>query len=147
LGGLFRNRLLAEVLDRSLHVPAEAELIVVVEGWTDRRFIEIALERSGRGDLLKRLAIVEAGLSLPAEQAGGSALAVAQALITRATSTLPVVALLDNDEPGRKAAHDLRAIGDKTGDWKKNQTVFTYACMFKGDAQFGYEAEDLWPNA
>ena len=72
-------------------------------------------------------------------------MAVMQALVNRAMTTRPVAALLDNEEPGRKAERSLIDIGSRTGDWKRGVTVFSYRSAFE-NADFAYEAEDLWPD-
>lgn len=147
LGGLFRDRLVVELLDRANQLPVDTRIVVVVEGWTDRRYAEIALQRAGRLDLLDGLAFVEAGFGQTSQGAGGASLAVMQALVTRAMTAIPVVALFDNDAEGASAEHTLREIGNKTKDWKVDQTLFNYRGSFNGsNKSFPYEAEDLWPG-
>ena len=48
LGGLFRDRLIVDVLDRAAAVPASARAVVVVEGDTDECYLRLAAERAGR---------------------------------------------------------------------------------------------------
>lgn len=147
LGGLFRDRLVMEVLDRATRLPADTKLIIVVEGWTDRRYAEIALEHCGRLDLLDGIAFVEAGFGQTSQGAGGASLAVMQALVIRSMSAVPVITLLDNDAEGSRAEQTLREIGSKTGEWKVDKTIFNYRCVFNGSNRaFEYEAEDLWPD-
>ena len=145
LGGLFRDRMFGEWIDRSRHIPPDARLVLVVEGATDQAFAELALVRAGRAELLDGIHFVLAGMG-QAEGAGGAALAAAQALLMRAVTTVPVAALFDNDEPGKEAANTLRKIRQHTGDWQEKRQLFSYRHVFKGPKDFAYEAEDLWPD-
>ena len=147
LGGLFRDRLVVEVLDRSHRVPHDAKLIVVVEGATDAEYARIALKAAGRDELLDGLEFLQAGMGVAGNHAGGASLVVMQALVMRAISNVPVVALLDNDEDGRRAEDTLRQIGTKTKDWNSGRSLFSYRDVFNGGNQhFAYEAEDLWAD-
>ena len=148
LGGLFRDRLIVEWLDRSQSVSADTKLILVVEGFTDRAFTELALARAGRLELLDGISIVEAGAG-QSNGGGGANLAVLQALLLRSLSSddTKVAVLLDNDEPGKRAIQTLREIGEKTKDWGLGRTIFSYRDVFDpGNKHFAFEAEDLWPN-
>jgi putative ATP-dependent endonuclease of OLD family len=147
LGGLFRDRLVVEVLDRSHRVPSDAKVVVVVEGSTDAEYARIALRVAGRPDLLKGLEFLPAGLGVAGSHAGGASLVVMQALVMRSISNIPVVALLDNDTEGRSAEKTLKQIGLKTKDWKLGRTLFNYRDVFHpGNATIAYEAEDLWAD-
>ena len=147
LGGLFRDRLIVDVLDRAAAVPASARAVVVVEGDTDECYLRLAAERAGRPELIADLTFVQAGTGIGGEHAGGAALAAMQALVTKATAGVPVVAIFDNDEPGREAHRMLRLIGEKTKEWKDGRTLFTYRVVFPASSgDFPFEAEDLWPN-
>lgn len=146
LGGLYRNRLLLDVLDRAAAIPAGARGVLVVEGSTDEDYIRLAVERVGRGDLLGDLGIVQAGAGVPGSNAGGAALAVMQALIVQATAGVAVAALFDDDDEGKEGQATLRVIGRKTGHWKKGKSLFGYGETFDPSASFAFEAEDLWPN-
>lgn len=146
LGGLFRDRLLVDVLDRAAALPATSCAVIVVEGSTDEAYLRLAAERSGRENLMADIAIVQAGAGVSGSHAGGAALVVMQALIAKATSHLPIAALFDDDAAGKDGQRTLRDIGRKTGDWKKNQSLFSYAAVLDPGASFAFEAEDLWPN-
>ncbi|KLR59925.1 AAA domain/AAA ATPase domain [Actinobacteria bacterium IMCC26207] len=147
LGGLFRDRLFVEWLDRSAAAASEdTKLTVVVEGGTDQVYAEIALQAAGRTDLLEGLAFLEGGAGSP-DGSGGASMAVMQALLARSVSATPVAALFDNDEPGQEAMAMLRKIRSKTGDWGENKRLFNYQRVFEGGHRtFPYEAEDLWPD-
>ncbi|MGH9277887.1 MAG: ATP-dependent nuclease [Acidimicrobiales bacterium] len=54
LGGLFRDAILADVLERA-RVPGDAKGVVVVEGRTDAEYLRIAARVSGPPDLLDGL--------------------------------------------------------------------------------------------
>jgi hypothetical protein len=145
LAGLYSTRAVVDLLDRAEHVPDDVDAVLVVEGWTDAQYIELALERGGRQDLLERVAIVPAGSGNG--DVGGAALAVMQAIVTRAMSAAPVVAVFDNDSDGANAENMLRQIGTKTGYWNERKRVFSYRhAIPQGEKAFPYEAEDLWPN-
>ena len=145
LGGLFRDRLFIEWLDRAVAIPSDTKLTLVVEGGTDQAYAEIALRKAGREDLLEGLRFMKAGDALP--EGGGASLAVMQAIITEAMSTTPVTILLDNDEPGQHAAATLARIREKTKLWGEKKTLFSYRLAFDGAPKdFPYEAEDLWPD-
>lgn len=147
LGGLFRDSLLAEFLDRVESIPVPATLALIVEGTTDREYIELAGERAERMDLLDGVSIIEAGFGQRGANPGGASLAVMQALVSRSLYTVPTIVLLDNDEEGRKSESMLRSIGSSTGDWKPDKTLFNYRCVFNpSNKGFAYEAEDLWPD-
>lgn len=145
LGGLFREQLVADWLDKLAHIDAEAGAFIIVEGSTDEDFAKLALERAGRPDLLDGLCFVQAGLGQISPTAGGASLAVMQALVMRSMTDRPVVVLLDADGEGVGARDMLKKIGGKTGEWKVGKSLFSYGQLFK-DAQFPYEAEDLWPD-
>lgn len=144
LGGLFRDRLVTDVLDRAASIPAEARGAVVVEGYTDEQYFRLAAERAGRPELIEDLAFVQAGSGVARSGAGGAHLAAMQALVVSATAGIPVVVVLDSDGPGKDAARFLRQVGEKTGQWNK-RTVLEYGKIFGGHS-FPYEAEDLWPS-
>ncbi len=147
LAGLYRNRLLVDVLDRAAAIPAGAVAVIVVEGSTDEDYLRLAAERAGRSDLLNDVGIVQAGTGVPSPNAGGASLAVMQALVAKATSGVPVAALFDDDAEGRNAQTTLKAIGKKTDYWKKGKSLFSYGGVFDLSASsFAFEAEDLWPN-
>ncbi len=129
LGGLFRDAILADVLERA-RVPGDAKGVVVVEGRTDAEYLRIAARVSGRPDLLE-------GLHIAAGE--GATMAVAQAIITRAETPRPLIVILDNDEPGR---HARRQLTDNFG-FQNRKDVISYAEVFGPDPG-PVEAEDLF---
>ena len=147
LGALFRSRLVVDVLDRAAQIPQGTAAIVVVEGYTDEQYLRIVDGLLPGPSRLRDVAIVQAGIGVGDGQQGGAALAVMQALVARATSGLPVVALFDNDSEGNAAAEALRKIRPKTGDWQERKTLLQYSVAIpNASSQFAYEAEDLWPD-
>lgn len=147
LGSLFRDRLVIDVLDRARSLPAGAKAILVVEGYTDERYLRTAARFVGDGRQLDEVAIVLAGAGYDAP-AGGASMAVMQALVARSTSDLPVVALFDNDAEGNEAFKTLKKISVKTGDWTKGKNLLQYSDAIAGATSGGFEweAEDLWPE-
>ena len=145
LGGLFRDRIAADILDRSSSIDTDAAAVVVVEGTTDIDFARIACLAAARPELYDGLTYVNAGSGVLGANAGGARLGVMQAIVTRSMTSAPVVALFDNDNEGQVAAEMLRSIGKKTGDWKKGKTVRSYSEAFDASyASTPFEAEDLW---
>lgn len=131
LGGLFRDAALADVLERSGRIPAEARAVLITEGEGDIISLTLAAERSGRPDLLE-------GLHLSA--AGSATKAVVHAIVTRSQTTKPIMVLFDNDDLGRKSAHLLT----QSCGFQNRKEVMSYAELFGG--QLNIEAEDLWPQ-
>lgn len=130
LGGLFHDPGLAAVLDRTSRISEDTAGVLVVEGGTDEAYLRLAAERLGRAGLLERLVITPAG---------GAMAAALQAIVQRAESTVPLLVLLDNDDPGRRAKETL------TGrfDFDNRRQVMTYAEVIP-DHPVGAEAEDLF---
>jgi hypothetical protein len=133
LGGLFRDAIVSQILDRTAEIPSTAAAIVLVEGLTDADYLRLAAKFSGRRDLIQDLHIVAAG---------GASKLVLEATVMRARTSLPVLVVLDSDEAGRSAA---KTLVEKLG-FQKGQRVMTYSAVFDGNPQ-GVEAEDLFPNA
>lgn len=146
IAALYPDPLYARWLDRCHALADEAELLLVVEGYTDRRYIELALAAAGRPELLGGIAIVEAGAGF-GQDIGGAAMAVAQAITLRSTTGTTVAVLLDSDGPGRDAEAQFAKLREKTGDWQLKKTLFSYRFAFSQESKnFPYEAEDLWPD-
>lgn len=134
LGPLFRDAGLAQVLDRVLEIPDAASVVVVTEGYTDGLFIKQVCEAVGREDLLK---------SIYFKPANSAANVVTHAILTKAATGLPVIALFDHDEQGKAAMDRLKRFNWSTkggilslGSWPDR------AC--KQD-QHQVEIEDLLP--
>lgn len=148
LGGLFRGRVIAPFLDRTTDLDEDGRGVLIVEGGTDVEFLRIAARAAGREDLLDGITIIPAGTGVLGAGAGGASLVVMQALVARSTTSLPIVVLLDNDDPGLQAANMLAQIGAKTKDWKRKKNLLTYHQAFTElPTTFPVEAEDLWPQS
>jgi 5S rRNA maturation endonuclease (ribonuclease M5) len=130
LGGLFRDSGLAETLDRIGRIPADTRAVLVVEGGTDEAYLGLAAELLGRASDLDGLVIRPAGGAMPAALA---------AVILRAELAVPVLVLLDHDDPGRRARDTLV---DRFG-FSRATEVVTYADVFEG-GPVGVEAETLF---
>lgn len=133
VGGLIRDTSLETLLASATALPAGTEAVVLVEGEGDRHCFELAARLIGRNDLI-------AGLHF--RPTGGTLKMITQAVITKAAVELPVVVVVDNDEPGRHVRSTLT--GNTFGFSGKR--VVTYAEVM-GDgtwATFPVEAEDLF---
>lgn len=145
IGGLFRGRMVADLLDRAERIGSDSRGVIVVEGSTDVAYMQLAAARAGRHDLVADLALVPAGAGVLGHHPGGACLAAMQAIVTRTSTELPVAAVFDNDSPGQEAESLLSQIGKKTGDWKKGETLLNYHHAFEPSLKwFAFEAEDLW---
>lgn len=131
LGGLFRDAALPDILARAESLPPDARAVVLVEGTTDRDYLQIAAEKAKRPELLRGLHIVPAG---------GAEHLLVQAVLMKARTPVPVLAVLDNDAPGRSVREKL------TGKFrfKKPKEVMHYGEL--ADPKLpDPEAEDLFP--
>lgn len=136
MGDLVRETTLEDVLAASTVLPSDAYGVILVEGDGDRFCLELAARLVGRPDLLDGLVI---------RPTQGTIGMITQAVITKAATDLPVVALVDNDDPGRKVRDTL--VGNTFGFAKKE--IVSYASLFEGEKwrQFPVEAEDLFDPA
>jgi len=130
LGGLFRDRGLANVFDRVAALPTGTRGVVIVEGGTDKAYLELVVELLGREAVLDGVAVIDAG---------GAAAVALEAVILRAETDLPVLAILDNDQPGRQARDTLA----KRLGFERRREVTTYAEVVP-DHPLDTEAEDLF---
>jgi putative ATP-dependent endonuclease of the OLD family len=135
IGDLLRETTIESLLAASSAIPPGTEAIVLVEGEGDRFCLELAAQVVGRPDLLDGLAI---------KPTGGTTQMIAQAVITRAATELPILVVVDNDDPGRKARSDL--VGARFGYHR--QQIINYAELFgpKWQAE-PVEAEDVFASA
>lgn len=120
--------------------------VLIVEGPSDSKYLRIAAETSNRLDLLDRLSVVAAGEGIDGPPTGGAALVVRHAILFAATNSTPVAVLLDNDGIGLRAQDILIAIGEKTGEWRRNANVIGYHQAVDGPRSAPWEAEDVWPD-
>jgi predicted ATPase len=132
---LFGETLTPTLLDLVKPPKDGVRAILVVEGHTDKRYIEAALSVSGRMELLDGIEIREYG---------GAHKAAVQAILIRQmlSSQLPIGVLLDSDQFG-KSAKELR-----TGKFKWNgRHVFSYRQWRKDQSNAPAEAEDMFEYA
>lgn len=130
LGGLLRDGGLATVLDRLGRVAPDTRGVLIVEGGTDLAYLQTVAARLGRDDVLADVVIQPSGGAM------GAALA---AIVLRAELEVPLVVLLDHDDPGRRARDTLTS---RFGFDRQTQ-VITYADVFDGSPP-GIEAETLF---
>jgi putative ATP-dependent endonuclease of OLD family len=131
LGGLFRDAALIDLLDRANQVPRQCGGVLIVEGIGDKRYIELAVHKAGRPDLVDGLHITPAG---------GATKAVLEAVVLKRVTSKPVAVLLDSDEIGRTARDRLVS----QFNFRKGRDVTMYGEAFANPE--GVEAEDLFPS-
>jgi hypothetical protein len=130
LGGLFRDPAIAEILDSAARIPATCKGIVLVEGITDAAYAALLATNAGLPEFVEDLHIIPVG---------GTSRLILEAALLKAQSSLPIITVLDSDEPGRHASRDLK----KKLGFRSSEVAF-YAELFKGTPE-GIEAEDLFP--
>lgn len=111
LGSLFRDAGMAYVLERALEIPEGTRAVLVTEGYMDGAFLRIGCDVAGRSDLLDGIYIIDSG---------GAKQVVVQAVLAESATELPVVALLDFDQPGRAARDQLAGFG-----WKSSRSILS----------------------
>ena len=138
VGGLLREETIESLLAAASVFPGGSQAVVLVEGDGDKRCLEHAAHLVGRPDLLDGLVI---------RPCGGTIRMIAQAVITKASTDLPIVIVVDNDDPGR---HARSTLSGNTFGFNKKQ-ILTYALVFDDDKAladkwqtFPVEAEDLF---
>jgi hypothetical protein len=130
LGGLLREGGLAAVLDRVGQVPPGTRGVLLVEGGTDEAYLRLAAERLDRAEVLDGVVI---------RPAGGAMAAAIAAVVLHAEIDVPLVVLLDHDDPGRRARDTLVS----RFHFDRAREVLTYADVFHGSPP-GVEAETLF---
>lgn len=86
LGSLFADAALPDFLERSARSNGAARAFLVVEGFTDARYLELAAERCG---------LSEAAAGIEVMPATGAKAAAVQAVLQHVASSRPVLVLLD----------------------------------------------------
>ena len=135
LASLYRDIGVSELLEGALNVPDEAEVILITEGYTDGLFLELVCKAVSRLDLLKGLHFVVAGKASKV---------VAQAILTKASTHRPVIALLDHDENGDSASDTLTS--GKFG-WRPDGGVLNLRAWPGACTTHEIEIEDLLPSS
>jgi hypothetical protein len=136
LGSLYADPDFLEFVDAGLDLAFDVKTVVVTEGYTDGLFIEAACRAAGRDDLLVGVTFLPAG---------GTKRLLPAAILAKAVTTRPVIALLDWDENGKVAFDRLTSIEH---DWNKNTNVLSLQ-KWPGRCATGHdvEIEDLLPPA
>ena len=130
LGPLFGDLASAAIFERTTEFDPSTNAVVLVEGETDCTYLRACVTATGRTDLVDGLVI---------ESVNGTTNLLARVSQLLAVAPCHVVALLDNDEEGRKAQ---KLIKDSLKLRPKEQ-VLHYGEFF--DAAYRWEAEDLFP--
>ena len=127
---LLGSRVLSSLLKKADEVPVGAKLVLVVEGWTDLRYLEIAAARLGVA--LDTVHVIAAG---------GAVAAAVQAVTLRSMHLQErlVVALFDGDDDGRVGQ---KLLLDKF-KWKRNSDVLSYDQWIEPE-NVPVEAEDIF---
>ena len=113
--------------------PEGTKGVVIVEGTTDEEYLRLAADLSRRPQLLEGVHIVAAA---------GVDRAVRQALAYKDGSDLPILAIFDKDENGKRG-HRMLA---ERFSFQNRREVMTYADVL-GKGIDEVEAEDLFPEA
>jgi energy-coupling factor transporter ATP-binding protein EcfA2 len=136
LGSLYADPDFLDFVDAGLGLTPDIRTVVVTEGYTDGLFIEEACRAAGRVDLIEGVRFLPAG---------GTKRLVPAAILAKAVTSRPVIALLDWDENGKVATDRLAGIDH---EWKKNTNVLSLVA-WPGRCKSGNEVEieDLLPAA
>jgi putative ATP-dependent endonuclease of OLD family len=134
LGSLYREAFLSDVLERSLAIPSEAQVVVITEGYTDWEFVSMCCVAAGRAELLDGVHVIVADKAKNV---------VPQAIIAHAATNLPVIALLDYDANGKEASKKLESFG-----WNKAKGILSLDKWPDKPCRSGHdvEIEDLLPR-
>jgi putative ATP-dependent endonuclease of the OLD family len=135
LGGLFKDDVMPDYLERAAAVPEHVRAVVVVEGYTDAHYLRLAAERCGaKSAPAKGIEVV------PAD---GAKSAAVQAVLFREARRCPVLVLLDYEEGTKGYLTMLKETFGFRGD-----EVFTYREWGPAPkSEAAVEAEGLFPPA
>ena len=128
--GLFRDPGLARVLDDARSLDRDAQVVVVTEGSTDGEYMTLAARRAGRPELTDRVQFVAAE---------GASRLPALAVLTAQATERPVIALVDSDDDGKRAARALEGFKPQPN----RATIKIGSLRVRGPQRI--VAEDLWP--
>lgn len=127
---LFNDLVVPRIIEAAAQIPEGTKGVLIVEGYTDRLYIELAAEKHGLTMLLDGILI---------HYSNGAMQAAMEAIIWRSRDVAPVRVLLDSDVHGKEAR---KLLTGKFGFSGKH--VFQYSKWI--DPNFPAEAEDLFPE-
>lgn len=135
LGSLYADPDFLELMEAGLDLDPSVQIVVITEGYTDGFFIEAGCRAAGRDDLLEGIEF------LPANKA---ARVVPAAILAKAATARPVIALLDCDDNGKAALNKLASIEG----WDKNKNLLSLD-RWPNRCKSGHdvEIEDLLPES
>lgn len=136
ISGILTEQSLEEVVAAAQAVPSDKRGVLLVEGYGDKHYLELAAQKLGRDDAVADLHIVPSN---------GCSRMANLAVLMRAATGLPIAILLDNDEAGRNAGSRILNLEDHQTKSKlfSKKDVISYRAVFK-DSNFEWEAEDLF---
>lgn len=131
---LFRSAAQPELLERATQ--SEARALLVVEGWTDLKYLELAAGLLGRPELLDGVTIIPAN---------GAKKAVRRAIVLKdEIPATPLIVLLDDDPDGQDA---YKKLTDTFGFQGSTEVVYYSWILSKRLPSGVVEAEDLFATA
>ena len=137
LSGIVREEGFEDVLKASQAIAPDAAAVLLVEGYGDKQYIEMAARKLGRPGLIADLQIIPSN---------GCSRMVHLASLVASSTSVPIGILFDNDEPGRQGADRLARLEShetRTNIFNKKRHIHSYRDVFNSD--FPWEAEDLFP--
>ncbi|MCP9274050.1 OLD family protein [Mycolicibacterium arenosum] len=132
ISGLFRDNVIPHLLDRYSTIPSSAGALLLVEGESDERFLELAMAGLGYDEKLRDLHVIHS--------TGVDSL-VAQAVLLGVEASQPVWALFDSDENGRKGRDVLKRFNFENDD------ILEYGKFVSGSYTQDAEAEWLFASS
>lgn len=136
ISGIVRQDSLTDVIDAMAPISEHKAGVLLVEGYGDKSYLELAAKVLGKPGLVSDLEIIPSN---------GCSRMVNLAAVARASTDLPIALLLDNDEPGRDAGKRVASL--ESHDTKQRlfgkKLIHTYADVFSSKS-FEWEAEDLF---
>lgn len=133
VSGLFRDLVVPELLDRYNLIPPDTRAILLVEGTTDKDYLEIAIKMLGYETPLS-------GLHIIANTGVDSV--VAQAVVLKAEAAQPVWSLFDSDDNGRRARDLLtKRFGVRSEDVLEYGRLLGGAYCQDAEAEWLFEAK------
>lgn len=130
ISGLFRDAVIPDLLDRYAQIPTTARALLLVEGATDKRFLEVAAQKLGYLEQISAVHIIA--------KTGVDSL-VTQAVLLQVEASQPVWVLFDSDEDGRRG-RDLLV---KRFSFHKRQVLEYFQFLGIQDA----ESEWMFPGS